>query len=240
MDITNLFNNNNCQIINIIWIDRGIILTIIYYILKYYKKLLNKNIIINNYIYRKFVSRLFPKLSFNKFKSHNVNNFYFNIRETIKEQDIFIDYLKNYNKYINTDNIKLVPWYDINDPLIAYKYTKSKMDIIEYKIFINQKFICKRGNYHNTYWDIYVEYDILNKYCLFSSINFNYLYTKLNDHLYKYYIHVKNINIVEKPVIYYKENVVENTKEVKIENKNNIDDLLKVMTNKINKINNLI
>jgi hypothetical protein len=87
--------------INIIWIDRGIILTIIYYILKYYKKILNKNIIINNHIYREFVSFLFPKLKFSKFEKHKSNNFYFNIRERIKDQDIFIDYLKNYTYFFN-------------------------------------------------------------------------------------------------------------------------------------------
>ena len=84
------------------------------------------------------------------------------------------------------------------------------------------------------------------KYCLANSILFNIIYHKLNKYLYKYYIHIKYINIVEKPVVYYqenvieKENIIEKTKEIKIDNKNNIDELLKVMTNKINKINNLI
>lgn len=238
MNIGNLFNK--CHMINIIWVDRGIILTIIYYISKYYDELLNKTIIVNNNIYRRFVSKLFPKLEFSKFNKHNNKNFYFNVRETIKNQDIFIDYMKNYEKDINTNKVKLVPWYDINDPLIAYKYTKQKMDITKYKIYINQVFICKRGNYQNTYWDLIMEYKILMKYCLANSQAFNVVYDMLNKYLYKYYIHVKHINIVEKPVVYYQEKVIENIKEIKVDDKNNIDELLNVMTKKINKINNLI
>ena len=231
----NLFNQ--CNMINIIWIDRGIILTIIYYILKYYNELLNKTIIINNNIYRKFISKLFPDLVFYKFTKHNSRNFYFNIRETIRNQDIFIDYMKKYEKNVNAKKIKLVPWYDMNDPLIAYKYEKKQIDITRYKLYINQIFICKRGNYYNTFWDIYMEYNILMKYCSANSIPFNYIYNMLNNYLYKYYIHVKNINIVEKPVVYYEEKQPD---KVIVDNNNDINGLIRVMTIKMNKINNLI
>jgi len=43
-----LLPNNKCKIINIVWIERGIILSIIYIIIKNYSKLKDKIIIFDN------------------------------------------------------------------------------------------------------------------------------------------------------------------------------------------------
>ena len=119
----------NCNTVNIIWTDRGIKLAIMYVIYFYYNKIKHKNIIIFNKNFRNFAKLLFPKLLiFKKVSNTNNNNknFYFNIRYIIKKQDIFIDYIKNYDNTIFTKKINLIPWYDINDPLIIYFYNKKK------------------------------------------------------------------------------------------------------------------
>lgn len=170
--------NNQCNIVNIVWVDRGIILTLIYYIFKKYKKLLGKNIIIDIKLYRKFIKYLFPELKFKRFEKHSSNNFYFNIRKIIKNQDIIIDYLNNYDDFIYTKKIKFVPWYDMNDVLISYEYNDiKKLKIQPYTIFLNN-FKCIRGNYGerlqinnlNIIWDMFIENKILNKYKLFNPL----------------------------------------------------------------------
>lgn len=160
--------NNQCNMINIVWIDRGIILTIIYYILKKYDILLKKTIIINNLRYINFLKILFPKLKFDKFKKHKSTNFYFNIRNIIKYQDIIIDYLDNYDEIINTNKISLIPWFDMNDILISYEYKASnKLNINNLKIFIKNFSNCRRSNYNQQIWDIFIENYILQKYLSF-------------------------------------------------------------------------
>ena len=85
MDIydNNNIDSNKCSLMSMVWIDRGIILTLIYQLVKNYKSIVNKKIIINNPEYRSFLSILFPDLVFRKYDQHNKNNFYFNIRQII-------------------------------------------------------------------------------------------------------------------------------------------------------------
>ena len=75
----NILPNNQCKMINIVWIERGILLTLIYYIIKKYDNLKNKIIIIDNLKYIKLLNIFFPKLKFSIFKTHKSSNFYFNI-----------------------------------------------------------------------------------------------------------------------------------------------------------------
>ena len=190
----------NCKIINIVWIERGILITIIYYILKKYIILLNKIIIINNKEYCKFLKIIFPELKFSIFKKHIDDNFYFNIRKIIKNQDIIIDYLANYYKVINTKKIKLLPWYDMNDPIIAYQYnSKFKIKIKKYKSFINKFSQCKRANYYNKTWDAFIEYTVLKKYIKFNKkLSIHEFLNIINNFLKSTYT-----NTVEKSKIYY-------------------------------------
>ena len=50
---------------NIVWIDRGIIISLIKYIIENYKKLSFRYLIIDNHYLVKLFGILFPKLSFN-------------------------------------------------------------------------------------------------------------------------------------------------------------------------------
>jgi hypothetical protein len=205
--MNNILLNKQCKIVNIVWTDRGIILTLLYYICKKYKILLDKIIIINNSRYRKFFKYLFPKLKFKKFISDTPDNFYFNIRTIIKKQNIIIDYLSNYDEYIHAKKLKVVPWYDMNDVLISYEYNNNnskKLKLKPYLIFLNN-FKCVRGNYNkprltngNTLiWDVIIEYQILYKYKLLNQ-NIN-IYDFLNNFLKSNYTNT----IIEIPKIYY-------------------------------------
>ena len=126
---------NNCKLVNIVWIERGIILSLISYIIDNYIKLLEKTIIIDNKNYRHFLSIIFNRLKFKEFTKHKSHYFYFNVRKIIKDQDIIIDYLNN-NEFVYADKINLVPWYDMNDPLIIYERKDDKLSLTKYKIFI--------------------------------------------------------------------------------------------------------
>lgn len=205
-------NNTNCRIINIVWIERGILFAIFAYILKNYDKLIDKKIIIDSKNYRKFFSIIFPKLKFKKYKhelSDNIDNFYFNIRRIIKKQDVIIDYISNYKKYINTKKIKLIPWYDLNDPLILYKYNENKkLKIKKYIIFFKKFSSCRRADYNGTIWDSYIENKIMLSYIKkYPNIKFNFLLNFINTFIKSNYTNTtNNINhIREYPKIYYQQ-----------------------------------
>ena len=208
----NIINNiiPKCNLVNIVWVDRGILLSIIAHIVRHHSKLIKKTIIINNKRYRKFLRVLFPELKFKEYVNDSDNNFYFNIRTIIKKQDVFIDYLSNYEKNIPTANVRLIPWFDMNDPLIIYKYNdKKNVDCIEYKLFIKDFVSCTRANYNGFIWDAYMETRILKKYTKFSGdINIISLLTYLNNYLSSEYTDTVNTitNTVLYPQIYYQPN----------------------------------
>ena len=163
---------NNCKIVNIVWIDRGIILSIIYFILKYYDELVDKIIIITEDMYRIYVKSLFPKLKIEDYEKHRSKNFYFNIKKIIRNQDIIIDFVKNYKISINTSKIYLVPWFNMYDPLIAYRLDNiEKIKIDKYILFINNFSKCSRGNYFNNIWDVFMENKIMIQYNKFNPKN---------------------------------------------------------------------
>jgi len=202
-------NNTNCRIINIVWIERGILFAIFAYILKNYNKLINKIIIIDNKNYRKFFSIIFSKLKFKKYKYENSDNFYFNIRRIIKKQDVIIDYISNYKKYINTKKIKLIPWYDLNDPLILYKYNEhKKLKIKKYKLFFKKFSLCRRADYNGTIWDSYIENKIMLSYIKKNpNIKFIFLLNFINTFIKSNYTNTTNniTQIREYPKIYYQQ-----------------------------------
>jgi hypothetical protein len=202
----NILPNNQCKMINIVWIERGILLTIIYYIIKKFDEIKKKNIIIDNLRYIHFLKILFPTLTFSKFNKHKTANFYFNIRNIIKKQDIIIDYLDNYDDIIKTKKISLIPWFDMNDILITFEYNKNKnMHCYKIKKFIKEFSYCKRGNYNNQIWDSYIENCIFKKIAIFNrNININIFINYFNNFIKSNYTNT----IIEKPRIYYIEKPV--------------------------------
>ncbi len=217
---------NNCRTVNTIWIDKGIILTIIYYLLKKNNVILNKKIIIDNTRYRILIKTLFPNLKITKYEDDDVNNFYFNIRKIIKKQDIIIDYLSNYDDCIRTKKIKLIPWFDMNDILVSYHYNKKKkLYIDKYLNFIKNFNKCRRGNYNNEIYDKYIENKILDMYLQF---NKNITLSELNNIIEKYiYKSTDTVNTYFIPVMDEKIMKKNNEKEILINNLTKQIDILK-------------
>lgn len=240
-----------CKLINIVWPDRGILLSIIITIIKKYNKLLKKIIVINNKRYRKFLRIIFPELKFSKFIKIHTDNFYFNIRSIIIKQDIMIDYLTNYDDVIKTSKIYFSPWYDMNDPLIIYEYNENNDCNVEpYKIFIKKFSLCRRGNYYNGYsWDNIIEMNILNKYINQINNNFNIdtILSLLNKHLSSEYTDtVINRYIIHNSTIPVSTRTVtptvrtpKSTTTLKTTS-DNTDDIIDIINDKIVKLNELL
>lgn len=172
----------------IIWIDRGIIISLVYIILKKYNKLKEKYLIIRNNRIRNFLEFLFPKLNFinnernrysNESDSEDDHKDYFNffIRSTPTKASnnyIVIDYMANYNKYIPTKEIWLVPYYDKNDPLFFYIYEHEKeeyLNVLEQYKIINHFTVNKRQNFrleeHTeefSTWDLFFESGTIQRF----------------------------------------------------------------------------
>jgi hypothetical protein len=228
----NTLLNNQCKMINIVWIERGILLTLIYLIIKKYNFLKKKKIIINNNRYIILLKLFFPDLKFSVFKKHKSKNFYFNIRNIIKKQDIIIDYINNYNDIINTKKISLIPWFDLNDILILYNYDKNEqLYIKKYVKFIKNFSYYKRCNYHNMLWDIYVENYIFKKYNKFNK-NINIYINYFNNFIKSNYTNT----VIEIPKIYYINRfITQNKLNTKIiENEDKLNELIDLINDKIN------
>lgn len=240
--VNDTYVSNNCKVINIVWIDRGMLISIIYYIVKLYDYLLDKNIIIDNKRYRDVLRKLFFDLKIKKFKKHKNNNFYFNIRKIIKKQDIIIDYLHNYENKIPTKQFKYIPWYDLNDPVIIFKYSKKYISN-KYSFYLP---ICHRGNYFGHIWDAYVEFNILKLYILkiLPESKLRDVIQLINKYLVQYftdtvvYKYVFNI-----PLLFLNNqiNQINNITNItnNIEN-NNIDELIMLITEKVSEVNDIL
>jgi len=250
---------NYCNIVNIVWIDRGILLGIIYYIIVLYRSIKNKKIIIDNKRYRKILRILFPEFKFIRTtrsimeqdnKKDDKKYFYFNIRKNIKLQDIVIDYLSNYDEYVPGKIFRYLPWYDYNDPLIIYRYSKKyycKKDMFKIPL-------CVRGNYNGYVWDYYEEHRILNKYIKkYKKYNIESILVLINRYLKKYftdtvvykYIYNDNFHILKDNNNYndnnnnnYNNNY--NNNDIKIIKPENLDDKIKKLSKEIEDIKKIL
>ena len=166
----------------IIWIDRGIIISLIYILLKTYNKVKDKYLIVRQNRIRNFLSFLFPKLNFianekdrysasNDSESDEDHKDYMEIfiRSTPTKGSnryIVVDYIWNYNKIIPTKEIWLVPYYDKNDPLFFYLYDPKNDDTGS-----------KIEDSNDSYLKVLDQYKIINHFTLNKRSNF-----KLNDY----------------------------------------------------------
>lgn len=243
--------NNTCKLVNVVWIERGILLVMIHYVLKKYGPMLQKNIIIDNDRYREFMKILFPSHKFYKFVEDNPNNFYFNIRKIIKMQDIIIDYANNYDDVVYSKKIDLVPWYDMNDILIYYKFDPTKMVNMK-ESMVSLKFFskCTRGNFNGHAWDSYIEADILTTYSRFHKTKkASYVLRMINKFLLDEYSSVPTTtNIIEYPQLYYIENrtdqnnkieIDDTIKRLEVQNDEIINGLIQLISNKLAILNDI-
>lgn len=173
----------NCKEVNIVWIERGLLVILTYIILKNYQNLKTKKIFLSNKNLNIFFSYIFSDLQFVTSIGDIIpkNIFYFNIRKNIKNSGIIVDYLSNYDTYIPTDKIWLVPYYDMNDPLILYHYdSKKKIDPNDYTDYFKKFSTCNRGNYLNKgiIWDVMFENSVIEKA---KNFGINNLYFIINN-----------------------------------------------------------
>lgn len=245
--------DNTCKLVNVVWIERGILLVMISCVIKKYTELLNKIIIIENDRYREFMKILFTTHKFQKFVQHNSNIFYFNIRKIIKMQDIVIDYANNYDDIVYTKKIDLVPWYDMNDILIYYKVDPTKMLNIK-ETMVSLKFFskCPRGNFRGHAWDAYIETSILSAYAKVNGTkNASSTLKLINRFLLDEYSSapqtVNPTRIIQYPQVYYidkqkskNSNEINDTiKKMEIQNEEIINGLMELISHKLNILNNI-
>ena len=208
--------------------SRGILIGIIDYLTKHYDIIKTYKIVVRRKNYRTILKQLFADIYF--VKKGDENCFHINIQNN-ETFGLIINNLDN----IGTINgkSKLLPWYDVDNPIVIFEYNKNK--VVENKKLKHKikKFTKKRYEWSNDdmiykkyyqrfyclpngLWDIYCEFNILTNYCsIFLSDIFyveSIIATYLND----------NICPVVKPVIinqHNPQNIVDNIDIIKLQNK---------------------
>jgi hypothetical protein len=152
-----IFYKNN----DIIWEDKAIILGLIYYINLNFFELKNIPIIIENRLYKKILEKLFTSIIF----LNKGNGFNINIKSFCNE-NICINNIKNFQKNIKCNNILILPWSSLENPLILIeKGNKLSYDInfILGKILIMKNSLNVKPYKFNNIDDIDNSYYINNK-----------------------------------------------------------------------------
>lgn len=116
--------------------NKGILLALLYFILKKYKHLINLKIKINLSKYQKILKLLFSDL---KFTSSDKDTFNININ-TKEQGNLNITYI-NFLEEIKANKIYIVPWFDGDNPLIMFMKSKKIQNINE----VNKKIV----DWHN-------------------------------------------------------------------------------------------
>jgi hypothetical protein len=181
-------NNDKCIIANVKWEDRGILLGIMYHILKKYKKLKYEEIYIREDKYRAFCTFIFKELDFTKEKDGEQ---YIISIKSIEDGDLNINNLNNLRN-ITTKKYHLLPWYDKDNPIIMFTNGKQNKSINSIREEIDD-ITCIRGKPSKirnqitdvcyNIWDTRIEYYILGKYYKKFGISVDYLYNLLTNYL---------------------------------------------------------
>lgn len=195
---------------NLIWENKGIILGLIRYILKYYDELIDKTIIINNDKIRHIIRKIFYDFTFKKKSRDNSqdNEFVISIKSTPENHGLIINNINNLTE-IN-GKIILLPWYDKDNPIIMFEYNKNKSYDVEkiknkinkftqnermnwsydndnnYNYFITNHYGCIKSNCNSGLWDTFIEFMTLRKYIKYYKeynidVVHNYITTKLSN-----------------------------------------------------------
>ena len=149
--------------------NKGILLGLLYFILKNYKNLINKKIIINLTKYTKILKILFLDLNFLDKLTESNNNFNININ-TKEIVDLNITYI-NFLEEIKANKVYIVPWFDGDNPLIMFEKSNKEQNIEKIKNKIIDWDNCSRTQQHNKFnnYDEFIENIILNKYIEFNN-----------------------------------------------------------------------
>lgn len=160
---------------NIIWENKGIVLGIISYLIENHALFKNNIIVIRNTKFNNVISNLFPDMKI----VHNGDGFHINIKNQNKN-GLIINNLQNLS-IVHASNVKFLPWFDIDNPIIMYLYDKKKVydkDLLAddiYQFNENTRFKAIRSNdpqyqeFINQHcginiWDTQFEFNILSSY----------------------------------------------------------------------------
>lgn len=164
---------------NLEWEDKNIILSLFLYLTLNYSIIKEKVIIINHQFYMSIAKEFFFKLTFkHKDKDKYQNKVRIYIKEISQNSGLYINNIHNFESIYNY-KISLIPWYDIQNPLIMF-YKEEGEQIMDkdsvYKSIIKFNKHLRYKNYNvvglNKYrcsvnvWDTYYEIEIMKKFCL--------------------------------------------------------------------------
>ena len=164
--------NNNTYNHLLTWEEKSIILGVIMYLSKHHEKMINKTIIIQDKFYRTIIKKIFDDLMIKK-KSNSVDIFQINIKNNV-QNGLIINNLNNLNK-INNKKVILLPWYNIDNPIVMYKWKpneigdikKFKDDVKKFTKYERQRSYginsIMRTKHNVDMWDTYYEYKIIQK-----------------------------------------------------------------------------
>jgi hypothetical protein len=160
---------------NYIWEDKGIIITLIYYILKNYDKYRNKTIQIKHTLYCEILNKLFKNINFNETKG-----ILFNIKNNCNDE-ICINYLDNLDN-ITYDKLYILPWNNYDNPLILITKGKIKLNknLVKEKLLHLKYYSSKKYPY--LYDDIN---EITEEFCMNNKTLEHYVLHKFSKHLTK-------------------------------------------------------
>jgi len=193
--------NNLITTNNLIWEEKGIILGIIFYILKHVKKLLR--VYIEDKFFYRLIKDLFPILDVQNRYEDEPGKYGVNIcvkTTQYNHGDLILNNINNIDDLrTKRKNLFLLPWFNRNNPIIMFKYDerKNKGDINQLKRRIKKfhkvrlenivvgNYVLPSYNCQYLFWDMFLEYYILKKYSIFFNIDVdiiaNYLYHKVNS-----------------------------------------------------------
>lgn len=188
---------------NIIWENKSIVLGIIMFLMNYNS---DENVIIYDDYYRQICKKLFDKIIFKK----RGDGFCINIKNNIKK-DLIINNIENLDT-INNDTFYLLPWYNKDNPIIAFYYMNNKnIDINKIKMDINSfsKIDRFKPHYPTNYidnlcniniWDSETEYKVLYSYCERYKLSIESTYEYLSKILSNYSCSKDNIKYISIPI----------------------------------------
>lgn len=253
-------NNNICKKMELTWENKGIVLGIIYFLLKKNNFLKNKRIIITNKRTRKIMKYLFDDLNIKKIPYQSEDNFYINLK-TSNNDDLIINNLLNF-KVIRAKKVFLLPYYDEDNPIVMFlmdKYSDGQ-DVEVLKNKINTFTEYERGKTYQkslcisyNCWDTHMEYLILKKYVRLNNyLSISRLYKFISSHIRDDICQEINLKkeIQFVPILApYEKHYIErcftlikdNRNKVEQEKlKNNLSNVLEYITEKIRQTNKLL
>lgn len=232
---------------NIIWEKKSIMLGIIFYLTKYHNNLKQDKIIIDNEMFRRIAKILFPDLRIKK----KGDGFNINIRNNVKN-GLIINNINNLDK-IENKKIRLLPWYDKDNPIIMFVHDKTESNIdkkkkdlkefSKYRRFVRRYLPNHVSLYCGDIWDSYTEYRILKRYSKKYSVAIEPVFYFISKILREHICDKKELRYVGIPI---REQIIVPVKHnvpiiVKVPDKKSCDNYKNVITavnKKINAVNN--